>query len=133
MQSGDQDRLTAMESEAEKHSELGESDEAEQLYREILNTRIVNEGPEASYRDMYNLSAVLVRREKYEEAEPMLRQLLTYLTQRQSGRETRNFIEQEEGTARLLVQALEGQGSLVEARQNQGTASKLDDQVSHAI
>lgn len=127
MQSAEQDRLDAMETEASNHFELQEYDEAERLYGEILNTHLEHEGPQATYRDMFNLSVTLVKLQKHQESEPMLEQLLTYLTQR-SGRESRHFIEQEAGTARLL-----GQGKHEQGRNMLDNASELDRRALNAV
>lgn len=126
MQAMEQDRLDNMESEAIRCSDLHQYEEAERLYREIIDTRMRSEGVHATYRDMYNLSSVLVAGRKYEEAEPVLSQLLVHLRQRESGRETSFFIQQEAGTARVLGRALEGLGKSVEAQNMLETAAELN-------
>jgi hypothetical protein len=52
---------------------------------------------------------------KYQEAEPILRDTLHYLAQRPVDDESSHFLEQEDGTVRLLVQSLQGQGRNEEA------------------
>lgn len=95
MEKVDQRTLDDMVEIASSHADLKEYDKAEQLYREILNRRLENEGIPATYRDMYNLAAVLVSNQKYEEALPLLRDLFVYLSQRTIGRDRPEFMEQE--------------------------------------
>jgi hypothetical protein len=88
---------------------------AEETYRYIIDTVQQHEGIEATYADRYNLSNVLVMQHKYTEAEPILRDLLSYLAKRPVGDESNRFLEQEDGTIRLLVQSIKGQGREEEA------------------
>ena len=88
---------------------------AEDTYRNIIDTVQRHEGQEAAYLDRYNLSNVLVLQHKYQEAEPMLRNILKYLTKRPVDDNTGHFLEQEDGAIRLLVQSIEGQDRNEEA------------------
>lgn len=123
--------LTLLESQAEKFAEEGKYKEAETLYRQVLDKRTKVSGAEFAYRDMYNLSGVLVQQEKYQEAESFLSPLLEFLEAREGREGKREFIEQEAGTLRLLGRSLEGQGKdgasefLRRAEEMDGTASKV--------
>ena len=103
-----EDELAAMESDASQLYEHERYNEAENLYRQICDIRKERSGPEAALRDKHNLSATLVKQQKFQEAEPILRRLHGYLNQRTSGRESETFIEQEAACLSLLRQALEG-------------------------
>jgi hypothetical protein len=55
-------------------------------------------------------------RHKYQEAESILRDTLKYLAQRPADDDdSSHLLEQEDGTVRLLVQSLQGQGKNEEA------------------
>ncbi|TKX18434.1 hypothetical protein C1H76_9223 [Elsinoe australis] len=102
--------MTEHESEAGRLLSLGHYAQAEDLYRNRVNTICQSEGVEASYRDQYHLSISLVQQQKFAEAEHILKEVLAFLTSRQEGRDTENFAEQEMATRKLLSQALRGQG-----------------------
>lgn len=82
----------------------------ERQYREIIKKRQQAEGLEATYRDRYNLAAVLVKSRKFDEAGIMLRDVLRFLEGR-DGRESEPFRQQEATTKRLLVQVLGARNS----------------------
>ncbi|KAF4553165.1 Hypothetical protein D9617_8g051790 [Elsinoe fawcettii] len=88
--------------------------EQEEGLRDIIRNREDLEGRDASVRDRYNLAATLIQQSKFEEAEELLRDVLSFLTGRDSGRESEEFREQEEGARALLQKALEGQGKPAE-------------------
>jgi hypothetical protein len=90
-------------------------DRAEQAYRYIIDTIQVYEGQDATYLDRYNLSNVLVLQRKYAEAEPILRDMLNFLVQRDVGIDDGRFLEQERGTVGLLIQSIGGQRRTEEA------------------
>lgn len=100
----DQRSFDDMEEMATTHVDLKEYEKAEQLYREILTRRLEQEGIPATYRDMYNLAAMLVNNQKYEEALPLLRDLFMYLSQRTIGREMPEFMEQEVSNVQVTGQ-----------------------------
>lgn len=114
--------LDAMELEAVSCFSLSQYNEAEQLYRRIMNARSETEGPEAARRDQYNLASVLVKEQKFDEAEPLLRDLLASLEAR-SIRNRKHFMQQEAGTMRLLVQTL--------GKEKADEATKLSEAASH--
>lgn len=80
---------------------------------------------EDTLREMYNLSSVLVHRQKWVEAEPLLRKLLRELQERETGRETSNFMFQEAGTMRLLASSLTGLGQETEGNEMLGEAEAM--------
>jgi hypothetical protein len=107
--------ITTRRAEAASLITTGELNLAEEQYRYIVNTVQDHEGQEATYADRYNLSNVLVMQHKYAEAEPILRDALNYLAKRPVGDGSSNFLEQEDGTIKMLVQSLKGQGREKEA------------------
>lgn len=116
--------LNAMELEAVQCFSLSYYTEAEQLYRRILHARSEAEGPDAARRDQFNLACVLVKKQNFAEAEPLLREVLTFLESR-SNRNRKHFKEQEAATMRLLAQAL-GKERADEARRLSEGASHLE-------
>lgn len=89
------------------------------------------EGPLAASREAYNLSAILVQQQKWTEAEPLLRELLKDLQERETGRETTNFILQEAATMRLLGSSLVGLGREEEGRRFIGDAEVMERQAEN--
>ncbi|KEQ73124.1 hypothetical protein M436DRAFT_26642, partial [Aureobasidium namibiae CBS 147.97] len=88
---------------------------AEENYRYVVDTVQQHEGTKATYADRYNLSSVLVMQHKYAEAEPTLRDMLKYLAKRPVDNDSGHFLKQEEGTIRMLVKSVKGQGRDEEA------------------
>ncbi|KAK4499169.1 hypothetical protein PRZ48_009681 [Zasmidium cellare] len=97
--------LDAMELEAVSYFSLHQYNEAEQVYRRIWQAQMEAKGPDEARREQYNLASVLVKEEKFDEAEPLLREVLGFLEAR-SNRNRKHFMQQEAGTMRLLVQTL---------------------------
>lgn len=83
---------------------------AEETHRYVVDTIQQHEGKEATYADRYNLSNVLVMQHKHAEAEPILRDMLSYLAKRPVDDDSGHFLEQEAGTIRMLVRSVKGQG-----------------------
>jgi hypothetical protein len=110
-----QDAITTSRNDAAYHTITKQLNLVEKQYRHIIDTVEKHEGQEATYADRYNLAHVLVMQHKYQEAEPILRDTLHYLAQRPVDDESSHFLEQEDGTVRLLVQSLQGQGRNEEA------------------
>lgn len=103
---------------------LHQFNEAEQLYRQIMHAHSQAEDFDAARRDQYNLGSVLVRQRKFDDAEPLLRDLLAYLEAR-SVRNRKHFMQQEAATTRLLVQTL-GERQQEEATRLSEVASRLE-------
>lgn len=116
--------LDAMELEAVSYFSLHQYHEAEQVYRRIWQARIAADGLGAACREQYNLAAVLVKEEKFDEAQPLLREVLGSL-QARSNRSRKHFMQQEAGTMRLLVETL-GEGQSEEATRLSEAASRLE-------
>jgi hypothetical protein len=110
-----QNAITTSRKDAVYHTITKQLHLAENHYRRIVDTVEKYEGREATYADRYNLAHVLVMQHKYQEAEPILRDTLSYLTKRPVDEDSGHFLEQEDGTVRLLVQSLQGQGKSEEA------------------
>ncbi|THZ14586.1 hypothetical protein D6C91_07231 [Aureobasidium pullulans] len=107
--------LSKMCLEAETYTSTGQFSKAEELYKRMIDITQHHEGTEATSRELYNLSAVLINQEKYKEAEVTLRDLLVQLTSRLVDDNSDNFLEQEAGAVGLLCRALKGQGKSEEA------------------
>jgi hypothetical protein len=111
-----QNAITTSRKDAAFHTITKQLHLAENHYRRIIDTVEKYEGREATYADRYNLAHVLVMRHKYQEAESILRDTLKYLAQRPADDDdSSHLLEQEDGTVRLLVQSLQGQGKNEEA------------------
>jgi hypothetical protein len=110
-----QNAITTSRKDAAFHTITKQLHLAENHYRRIIDTVEKYEGREATYADRYNLAHVLVMRHKYQEAESILRDTLNYLAQRPIDDDSSHLLEQEDGTIRLLVQSLQGQGKNEEA------------------
>jgi tetratricopeptide (TPR) repeat protein len=117
------DSIARFRDEAARLSAAGHFDEAEKIYRQIVDTIRQHEGPEASYRELYNLSSTLVSQQKYDEAEPILRDALARLACRPIHGDSGHLLEQETGTLRLLFQTVRGQGRAEEADKMMAGAS----------
>ena len=111
-----QKTITTSREEAADLTTGGHLNLAEENYRYIVDTIQQHEGTEATYADRYNLSNVLVMQHKYAEAEPILRDMLSYLAKRPVDNDSGHFLEQEEGTIRMLVESVKGQGRDEEAK-----------------
>ena len=111
-----QKTITTSREEAADLTTGGHLNLAEENYRYIVDTIQQHEGTEATYADRYNLSNVLVMQHKHAEAEPILRNMLKYLAKRPVGNDPDHFLEQEEGTIRMLVESVKGQGRDEEAK-----------------
>jgi hypothetical protein len=110
-----QDAITTSRKDAAYHTITKQLNLAEKHYRRIIDTVEKYEGQEATYADRYNLAHVLVMQHKYQEAEPILRDTLNYLAQRPVDDDSDHLLEQKDGTIRLLVRSLQGQGKTEEA------------------
>ena len=111
-----QAELTRLQDEVASSSKAGHFDQAEKKYRQIIDIMHQHKGAEATYRDLYNISSVLVSQQKYDEAAPILTDLLLSLSQRSIDcDDNSNLLEQETGTVRLLIQTFRGQGRSEEA------------------
>ena len=87
----------------------------ENLYRKLKELYDKKGGVDSAWSMMYNLSDVLVKQGKYEEAETILRKLLPLLQTREGTGLAQAFPQQEIGTLTLLMEAVGRQGRRSEA------------------
>jgi tetratricopeptide (TPR) repeat protein len=111
------DTLATMHNLGLAQIELGSYSDAERTYRELTP---LYEKPVASLAARSNLGLVLNKQRKYDEAETLLRSLLSELRERFAADDPRVL-----GCLRLLMEAIGGQGRIDEALEMNTDGMKL--------
>jgi tetratricopeptide (TPR) repeat protein len=107
--------LAAMSGLASERFMLDQYAECEDLYRKLKELYDKKDAVDSAWSMMYNLSNVLVKQGKYEEADTILRKLLPLLRTREGTGVAQAFPQQEIGTLTLLMVAAGRQGRRAEA------------------
>jgi len=127
-QDATQKRLEDLEAAARDQFKLGQYNESEVLYKQLIDARVEIEGPESNTnRDKYNLCQPLINQSKYAEAEAVLRDIIPKTPLQPGEKKFQIFAQQEIGMRRMLMEALGSQGKLDEAKGELGAAFKLAD------
>ena len=107
--------LATMSELASERFMLRQYAECENLYRKLKELYDKKDGVDSAWSMMYNLSNVLVKQGKSEEAEMILRKLPPLLQTREGTGLAQAFPQQEIGTLTLLMEAVGRQGRRSEA------------------